>query len=329
MTERASMFLIGPTVVQEALGEEVTASSLGGTRVHERNGVCHLVAGDDRAAIEVARELLSYLPQCSDQRPPLARAEPPTGVDPGTVMPHETRRVYDVRSVARAIVDGGRLLEVSSRWSRNLVTAFGRLGGRAVGVIANQPRYLGGVIDVDASQKGAWFVGKCSSYGVPLIVLVDTPGFMPGSRQEAAGVIRHGAQLLRAFAQASVPRFTVILRKAYGGAYITMNSKDVGADVALAWPSAEIGVMGGRAAARILHRRELAAMRPGDHAAVRLAAAYSQRHLSAATALRSGLIDAIVEPCDTRTRLLAALSAFSDARTQHVAGNRPARYSKR
>jgi acetyl-CoA carboxylase carboxyltransferase component len=223
--------------------------------------------------------------------------------------------VYDVRAVIRSIVDGDHLLEVSPRWSPNLVTAFARLGGRAVGIVANQPRYLGGVIDVGASEKGAWFVGRCDAYGLPLVVLVDTPGFMPGTRQEATGIIRYGSELLRAFAKATVPRVTVILRKAYGGAYITMNSKDLGADLALAWPGAEIGVMGARAAARIIYRREIAASRNRERAAARLAAAYSQRHLSARTALRLGLLDAIIEPRCTREFLITALTSARGRRS--------------
>ena len=309
MTHSSSMFLTGPAVVREALGEEVTMSRLGGSRVHERNGVCHFVLADDRAAIGLARELLGYLPQSSDLTPPVACPRPPTGEDPAAVVPSDARRVYDVRAVARAIVDEGRLLEVSARWARNLVTAFARLDGQVTGIVANQPRHLGGVIDAEASQKGSWFVRMCDTYQVPLVVLVDTPGFMPGMRQEAAGVIRHGAQLLRAFAAATVPRLTIVLRKAYGGAYITMNSKDIGADLALAWPSAEIGVMGPRSAVRILHHRELVFADGRERLATRLAHAYARRHLSATTAKHLELIDDIIAPDATRAHLIAALAA--------------------
>jgi len=323
MTEKASMFLTGPRVVQEALGEESTAASLGGAAVHERNGVCHFVAPDDRAAIEFVQELLAYLPQCAHAAPPMAEALPPPASDPGAAVPAEKRRSYDIRDVARALVDGGRLFEVSARWSRNIVTAFARIDGRSVGIVANQPRHLGGVIDVDASQKGARFVQTCDTFGLPLVVLVDTPGFMPGSRQEAAGIIRHGAQLLRAFAAATVPRVTVVLRKAYGGAYITMNSKDLGADLALAWPDAEIGVMGARAAVGIIHRRELAVARDGERAAATFADAYAMRHLSARTAHQLGVIDEVVTPEQTRERLAAALSrtAAGASRTPSTASD--------
>lgn len=311
MTESASMFLTGPLVVHEAVGERVTAAALGGPRIHERTGVCHFVAPDDLAAISVARELLGYLPQRAGHLPPSCASEPAPDYDPAAVVPVDGRRVYDVRAVARTILDGGRLFEVSARWARNLVTGFGRIAGQAVGVIANQPHHRGGVIDADASQKGSWFVRTCNVYRLPLVVLVDTPGFMPGAKQEAAGVIRYGAQLLRAFAEATVPRVTVVLRKAYGGAYITMNSRDMGADLAVAWPDAEIGVMSARAAARIIHRRELDAARDREEVIAKLSSAYTQRHLSAVSALGIGLIDEIIEPRQTRRRLMTALAAGS------------------
>ncbi len=257
MTRKASMFLTGPRIVKQALGEDVTASALGGVRVQQRNGVCDFVADDDHVAIALTRELLGYLPQSASERPHRRPAEPPAGDPPDAWVPHRRRSFYDVRTVIGALVDGGRFLEVAPRWARNLVVGFARLEGHAIGVVANQAKHLGGVIDVDASQKGAKFVRTCDAFGVPLLVLVDTPGFMPGTRQESAGVIRHGAELLHAFAATSCARVTVILRKAFGGAFITMNSKDLGADAAFAWPAAEIGIMGPRAAIEIVHRRQL------------------------------------------------------------------------
>jgi acetyl-CoA carboxylase carboxyltransferase component len=205
-------------------------------------------------------------------------------------------------------------MEIAPKWARSIVTAFARIDGRPVGVIANQPRYMGGVLDVDSSQKGARFVETCDRYGIPLAVFVDTPGFMPGTRQEQAGVIRHGASLVRAFAQATVPRVTVVLRKAYGGAYITMNSKDLGADLAFAWPNAELGVMGAQPAVGVLHRRELAAAE--DPAALRaeLAAAYAEEHLGAEIAAQAGFVDEVIEPHTTRRRLAWAFDAMDDRR---------------
>jgi acetyl-CoA carboxylase carboxyltransferase component len=307
MTDDASMFLTGPRIVREALGEDVAAGALGGVRVHERNGVCQFVASGDDGAIALARQLLGYLPQNAAVRPGVTAPEPARGGDPSAVVPQRARSCYDVRAVIERIVDAGRLLEVSPRWARNMVVGFARLEGHAIGVVANQSRYLGGVIDVEASQKGARFVATCDAFHLPLLVLVDTPGFMPGTRQEAAGVIRFGADLVRAFASAAVPRVTVVLRKAFGGAFITMNSKDLGADAAFAWPGAEIGIMGARAAVEIIHRRRVHEAASGEHEARRLARRYARSHLSPYAALRLGAIDAIIEPADTRLRVAGAL----------------------
>jgi acetyl-CoA carboxylase carboxyltransferase component len=222
--------------------------------------------------------------------------------------------VYDVREVIRRISDDGELLEVSAGWARNLVTCLARIEGRVVGVIANQPRYLGGVLDADSSQKGARFVSKCNAFGIPLVVLVDTPGYMPGSRQEAAGVIRFGATLVHAFAEATVPRVTVILRKAFGGAFITMNSKDLGADYVFAWPQSEIGVMGAKPAVGIIHRRELKAAADPDAARERLAADYANAHLRPQVAASMGYVDELIAPCDTRSRLAWALQSLAASR---------------
>jgi acetyl-CoA carboxylase carboxyltransferase component len=213
-----SMFLTGPAVVREVMGEDLSTHELGGPRVHAGNGVCQFNVATDIDAIFLVRQLLSYLPANAWEAPPVAPTADPTGPDPGRVVPMESRRVYDVRDVIAGIVDGDSLLEASAGWARNLVTAFARIDGRPVGIVANQPRRLGGVIDAEAAQKGARFVHTCNAFGLPLVVLVDTPGLLPGSRQEAAGVIRHGAKLLHAFAGATVPRFTVVLRKAFGGA---------------------------------------------------------------------------------------------------------------
>jgi acetyl-CoA carboxylase carboxyltransferase component len=233
------------------------------------------------------------------------------GGDPSRFVPEAQRKVYDVRDVIGAIVDDGALLEMSERWARNMVTAFCRIDGRAVGVIANQPWYLGGVIDAAASQKAAKFVRICNSYGLPLVVLVDTPGFLPGTKQEGLGVIRQGAKLLHAFAEAVVPKVTVVLRKAFGGGYITMNSKDLGADLALAWPDAEIGIMGPKQAVGIVHRREIAAADDPEAEHDRLADEYAEGHVSAIVAAREGHIDELVEPADTRRRLAGALAGLS------------------
>jgi acetyl-CoA carboxylase carboxyltransferase component len=313
MTEDSSMFLTGPNVVRDALGEDVTASELGGTRVHQRNGVCHFVRPTDTDAANLARELLGYLPSHRNAVTPVIPARAPAGPDPGVHVPDEGRRVYDVRDVIACLVDGGELLEISPGWARNIVTGLARIEGGVVGVIANQPRYFGGVLDAESSQKGARFVSKCNAFGIPLLVLVDTPGYMPGTRQESAGVIRFGATLVHAFAEATVPRVTVILRKAFGGAFITMNSKDLGADYVFSWPSAEIGVMGAKPAVGIIHRRELAAAPDPDAARERLAADYADAQLRPQVAASQGYVDELIAPVETRARLAWALGSLKAA----------------
>ncbi|HUO71598.1 MAG TPA: carboxyl transferase domain-containing protein [Solirubrobacteraceae bacterium] len=316
MTEDAAMFLTGPGIVREALGEEIDAAELGGPRVHDRNGVCHLVERDELAAAVRVRQLLGYLPSSSSAhdgrgRPPRAESVPPEIDDPGAVVPVEPRRSYDVRDALRGVIDAGSMVELCPRWARNVVTALARIDGRPVGIVANQPHHLGGVLDAEGSEKAARFVGFCDAFGVPLIAVVDTPGFMPGSRQEQAGVIRHGASLVRAFAAARVPKLTVVLRKSYGGAYITMNSRDLGADVVLAWPDAELGIMSARAAVGIVHRRELSAASDAEAERARLADAYATQHLRASAAAAAGFVDEIIDPVDTRARLSWALMTLS------------------
>jgi acetyl-CoA carboxylase carboxyltransferase component len=305
MTRTSSMFLTGPGVVREAMGEDVTAAELGGPKVHERNGVAHFVAEDELAAAATARALIGFVAGTPSPTGPVA---PRT--DPSSHVPSVGRRVYDVRDVISSLVDSGEYLEVSAGWARNLVTTFARIDGRTVGVIANQPRYMGGVLDAASSEKGARFVNQCNAFGIPMVVLVDTPGFMPGTKQEAAGVIRHGAELVHAFAAATVPRVTVVLRKSFGGAYITMNSKELGADYVFAWPQAELGVMGAKPAVGIIHRRALAGAEDPEMLRQQLADEYAAEHLTPATAAAMGEIDEIIAPVDTRRRLTWALRSL-------------------
>jgi acetyl-CoA carboxylase carboxyltransferase component len=313
MTEGSRLFLTGPGVVEEVMGESVTMDELGGPRVHSRNGVCDLVAEDDHAAAELVRDLLGHLPQSSAQPPDPAIPEEPFGGDPGAVVPADPRKVYDVRAVIRAISDESSILELSPRWARNMVTALTRLNGHPVGVVANQPHHLGGAIDSAASEKAAGFIRRCDAFGLPLVVLVDTPGFLPGTKQEGLGVIRHGAGLLHAFSAARVPKVTVVLRKAYGGGFITMNSRELGADLVLAWPGAEIGVLGARQAVGIVHRRAIEASSDPSAEHDRLAAEYAEQHLTADVAARAGDVDEVIEPGETRQRLIWAHSALGGA----------------
>jgi len=315
MTEQASMFLTGPSVIEQVTGEIVDARRLGGPRVHGANGVCHAVAPDERQAALLARRLLEHLPQCAGEHPPSTPASPPSGDPPDLAVPREARNVYDIRDVAGTLVDAGETLEISPRFARNMVCLLARIGGRAVGIVANQPRFLGGVLDSAAAQKAARFVRTCNAFGLPLVALVDTPGFLPGVKQERDGVIRHGAKLVYAFAECSVPRVSVVIRKAYGGAAIAMNSKQLGADYVLAWPQAEIGVMAARQAVEIIHRREIAAAPDPGAAARELAERYGAEQLSLRAAAAEGFVDEVIAPEQTRSRLLAALASLERFRS--------------
>lgn len=308
MSRDARLFLTGPRVVAEAVGEEISMEDLGGPRVHEQNGVCQMVAETEAEAIEDARRLLGLLPQTIGREPEMIDPVPPESPDPGATVPADGRKTYDVRDTARAIVDEASLVEIHPRWGDGIFTGLARLEGRSVAVVANQPRRFGGVIDARASEKAAGFVTAADRFGLPLVVLVDTPGFMPGLRQERAGVIRHGAALLRAFAGASVPKLTVVMRKAYGGAAITMNSRDLGADVVFAWPGAEIGIMSAGQAVNFVHRREIA---DGSGDRDELADAYAAEHLTAEAAAASGFVDEVIEPAETRASLAWALSTIA------------------
>jgi acetyl-CoA carboxylase carboxyltransferase component len=306
MTERSSMFLTGPRIVRHALGEEVSADALGGARVHARNGVCDFVTADDRSAIGLLRELLGYLPQNARAAAPVRPPQDPAPGEPGAVLPPASRNWYDVRDLIARIADAGRFQEVAALRARNIVVGFARLQGHTIGIVANQPRHRGGIIDVQASQKAARFIRTCDAFALPMLVLVDTPGFLPGSREEAAGVIGHGADLVRAFAAARTRRVTVIVRKAFGGAFITMNSKGLGADASFCWPTAEIGIMSAQAAVEIIHGRMLADGGGADRRE-RLASDYEE-HLSPAAAVGCGAVDAVIDPSSTRTRVAAALA---------------------
>jgi acetyl-CoA carboxylase carboxyltransferase component len=324
MSARGAMFLTGPGVVSEVTGEQVSAASLGGPRVHERSGVSHFTAPTEVDAALLARDLLDYLPQHAGEPPQMWPTVAAPETPPDAAMPSQARKVYDIRHVATTLVDGGRLMEVQPRRARNVVCALARLEGRSVGIIANQPKYLGGVLDAEASQKAARFVRTCNAFGLPLVVLVDTPGFLPGSRQEKDGVIRHGAKLVHAFAEATVPSVTVIVRKAFGGAFIAMNSKALGADYVFAWPKVELGVMGAEQAVGILNRREIAAADDPPAARRRLAGAYAGEHLQVEGASAEGFVDEVIAPTETRQRIAASLQALGGAqRSASRASNFP------
>jgi acetyl-CoA carboxylase carboxyltransferase component len=312
MTDEAYMFLTGPRVVKAVTGEDVDARALGGPEVHgERSGCAHIIVDDDDAAFRVTAELLSYLPSSAASPVPTVAPEPPPSIDPREVVPTDGREPYDVRDLIRGLVDAGRFLELQERFARNLVTGFARIDGRTVGIVANQPRWLAGVLDLTASEKGARFVRMCDAFGIPLVVLVDVPGFLPGTAQESGGVIRKGAKLLHAFASATVPRITVVTRKAFGGAYIVMNSRSLGADAVLAWPDAELAVMGAEGAADIVFRR---ALQGEPERRDELVATYRREAMHVDLAARRGSVDEIIAPEDTRPALAALLRARHESR---------------
>lgn len=301
----AQMFLTGPRVIAKVTREVVTGVDLGGPRVHRATGVSHLEADGDAEAVALIRRALSYFPGRAGG--PLPAREPiaPLPGDPSDPLPANPRHVYDVRDVIARLVDGGEFLELSQRYAKNVVTGFAHLEGHPVGVLANQARYLGGVLDATSSDKASWFVNLCDRWGIPLVVLSDTPGFRPGVRQEQEAVLRRGAELLRAFAVAEIPRVTVTLRQAYGGAYIAMNCGDLGHDLTLAWPGSKIGVMGAPQAIEIVNRRDLEA----GADPVALADAYAEQHLPVEIAARAGYVDEIVAPDKTRERIAAHFQA--------------------
>jgi acetyl-CoA carboxylase carboxyltransferase component len=314
MTEQAYAFVSGPTMVAEFTGVHVDRDELGGATVHARHsGIASLVVADREAALDAVGALLAYLPDHGDAEPaawpcddPVDRPTP----EAGELLPATATGSYDVRDVMTAVVDDGSLLELRSRWAANLVTAVATIGGRPVGLIGNQPLAMAGTLDIPASQKGARFVEFCDSFNLPLVTFVDTPGFYPGKDLEWRGMIRHGAQLVFAYARATVPRIGIILRKSYGGAYIVMDSKTMGNDVCLGWPTAEIAVMGAGQAAAILQRRAT----PDERAAFE--ADYSARLLNPYVAAERGFLDAVIDPADTRREIAASLEVLLSKREQ-------------
>ena len=312
MTESSYAFVNGPVMVAEFTGVQIPADELGGSANLARNtGVPSLVAMDRDAAVQAVIDLLAYLPQSSDEEPVRWPNDDPADrlcPEAGDLVPPMSTGSYDVRSVAAAIVDDGSLLEIRERWAPNVVTAFATMAGRPIGIIANQPISLAGTLDIPASQKAARFVAFCDAFNIGLLTLVDTPGFYPGKDLEWRGMIRHGAQLVFAYARATVPRLCVILRKSYGGAYIVMDSKRMGNDLCFAWPWAELAVMGAGQAAAILRRRAT----PEERAAFE--ADYADRLLNPYIAAERGFIDAVIDPAHTRAEVAAAFENLADKR---------------
>jgi propionyl-CoA carboxylase beta chain len=319
MVEKSSyMFVTGPEVIKTVMHEEVTKEDLGGPMTHNSvSGVAHFVARDDPDSLALVRELLSFLPQNNREDPPRAESSDPFDrreevLD--TLVPIESDRPYDIKDIVHRVVDDGYLLEVHEHFAKNLVVGFARLGGQSVWIVANQPAVLAGCLDINASIKGARFVRCCDAFNIPLVTFEDVPGFLPGTQQEFGGIIRHGAKLLYAFAEATVPKLTVITRKAYGGAYCVMSSKHIRTDVNFAYPTAEIAVMGPEGAVNIVYRRELQKADDPEKARLEKVEEFRQRFANPYSAAERGYIDAVIQPRDTRPKLIAALRMLDSKR---------------
>jgi propionyl-CoA carboxylase beta chain len=322
MVERTSyMFVTGPDVIRTVTHEDVTKEELGGARTHnETSGVAHFSVRDDRECLLLLRDLLGYLPGNNLDDPPRRPTTDPIDREDEALdrlVPQSPNQPYDMHDLVHAIVDDGEFLEVHRQFARNIIVGFARLGGRSVGIVANQPAHLAGTLDIDASVKAARFVRFCDAFNIPLITFEDVPGFLPGTRQEYGGIIRHGAKLLFAYAEATVPKLTVITRKAYGGAYCVMSSKHIRTDVNLAWPTAEIAVMGPEGAVNILYKRELDAA--ADPAALRAERVeeFRQKFANPYVAASRGFVDAVIKPRQTRSRLIAALATLQTKRDKN------------
>ncbi len=316
--ESSHLFITGPDVIRAVTGEEVTFEELGGAFAHAgTSGVTHFVAGDGPDALEQVRYLLSFLPQNNMETPPhFAPSDRPDRLESAldSIIPDSANQPYDVVDVIERVVDVGEFYQVHQHWAQNIVVGFARLDGYSIGVIGNQPSVLAGTLDIAASTKAARFVRFCDAFNIPLITLVDVPGFLPGVDQEHGGIIRHGAKLLYAYSEATVPRITVITRKAYGGAYVVMNSRGIRADIVYAWPSAEIAVMGAQGAVNVVFRRDLAAADNPDEKRQELIADYERRFNNPYRAAELGLVDEVIEPSQTRPRLIRSLDMLRTKR---------------
>jgi propionyl-CoA carboxylase beta chain len=310
------MFITGPDVIKAATHEDVTMQELGGADTHaQKSGVCHLEADDDQGALLLVREMLSYMPSNNvEDAPFVASTDDPDRRDAelDSIVPENPNKPYDMSEIIRRVVDEGHFLEIQKDFGRNMLVGFARLGGYSIGVVANQPAFLAGCLDIDASVKAARFVRFCDAFNIPLVTFVDVPGFLPGTAQEFSGIIRHGAKLLYAFCEATVPKVTVITRKAYGGAYDVMSSKHIRGDLNFAYPTAEIAVMGPDQAINILNRNEL---NPAER--TRLIEEYRQKFANPFKAAELGYVDEVLTPRDTRPRVISALKALENKRDKN------------
>lgn len=315
----SKMFITGPAVVKTVIGEETTVEELGGAVVHaQRSGVSHFTYDDEKSCFDGVRQLLSYLPQNNRGKLPVSKSGRP--VDQSSrltsIVPDNSRRVYDVHQVIETVIDKGSFLEVQKEFAQNVVVGFARMDGETLGIVANQPCVLGGSLDVNSSDKMARFIRFCDCFRIPLVTFVDVPAFMPGTSQEHQGIIRHGAKVLFAYSEATVPKITVIMRKAYGGAYIAMNSKNMGADIVYAWPIAEIAVMGADGAVNIISRRQIEAAEDPEKERAKLKQEYEDTFANPYIAAKRGFVDEVIHPNETRKKIRLALDALKDKKVE-------------
>jgi acetyl-CoA carboxylase carboxyltransferase component len=318
--ETSHMFITGPDVVKTVTGEDVTLEELGGAMSHaSKSGVATFVSADEQSCLQDVRFLLSFLPQNNITEPPVGEiTDDPTRLCESlrTILPPSANQPYDMKKVITEVMDDGEFFEYFPHWAKSIVCGFSRLNGQSVGIVGNQPMILAGVLDIESSEKAARFVRTCDAFNIPIITFVDVPGFLPGVDQEYGGIIRHGAKLLYAYCESTVPRIQVITRKAYGGAYVVMNSKSIGADLAYAWPTAELAVMGPQGAVEIVYRREL--QNAADPVARRaeLVNEYTEKYSNPYAAAERGYIDDVIDPADTRIKLIAGLSMLQSKREE-------------
>jgi len=314
------MFITGPDVVKTVTGEDVTQQELGGALAHaSKSGVCHFTSADDKACLDDVKFLLSFLPSNNLEEPPaFATTDDPNRLCPELLelIPASPNMPYDMHKVIEAVADDGDFLEYARRWAPNIVCGFARLDGRPVGIVGNQPMHLAGVLDIESSEKAARFVRTCDAFNIPLLTFVDVPGFLPGVDQEHGGIIRHGAKLLYAYCEATVPRIQIVVRKAYGGAYVVMNSKSIGADLAFAWPSAELAVMGPNGAVEIVYRRELQTSADPVARKAELVDEYTERFANPYGAAERGFVDDVIDPAETRAKIIAGFDLLRSKREE-------------
>lgn len=328
--QTSQMFITGPQVIKTVTGEEVSAEALGGAMTHNSiSGVAHFMSANDEVCIAEIRRLLDFLPSNNMENPPVFE----TGDDVNTVvealntlMPDNPNKAYDMHDIIRQVVDNGDFMEYMPHYAKNILTGFARIGGQSIGIIANQPKFLAGCLDINASDKSGRFIRTCDAFNIPLLNIVDVPGFLPGTNQEYGGIIRHGAKMLYAYSEATVPKITLIVRKAYGGAYLAMCSKDLGADLVLAWPTAEIAVMGPQGAANIIFRKEISEAADAAAERAKKVQEYTDEFATPYKAAERGFVDDVIEPAATRPRIADALNMLSSKRETRPAkkhGNIP------